>query len=95
MASRPRGFARRKARRNGETEPIQIEETGINFSIDWPGSYRIEGPAFVYADRESGRVVTILGYPVDKLTETTASYPVASPPVPLTQFVRRQGKASK
>ena len=78
--------------RNGETEPIRIEETDINFSIDWPGSYRIEGPAFVYADRESGRVVTILGYPVDELTETTASVRAADPPVPL---VRRHGKVRK
>ena len=30
----------------------------------------IDGPAFVYSDRESGRVVTILGYPTDKLADT-------------------------
>ena len=81
--------------RNGETEPIRIEETDTTFSIDWPGSYLIEGPAFVYADRESGRVVTILGYPADQLTETTASLQVAGPPVPITQLVRRHGKVSK
>ena len=27
------------------------------------GHYRINGPAFVYSDRDSGRVITILGYP--------------------------------
>ena len=29
--------------------------------------YRIDGPAFVYSDWDSGRVITILGYPTDKL----------------------------
>jgi len=81
--------------RNGETEPVHIEETDTTFGIDWPGSYRIEGPAFVYADRRSGRVVTILGYPTDQLTGTTASLRVAGPPAPRTQVVRRRGKASK
>jgi hypothetical protein len=63
--------------RNGETEPVHIEETDTTFGIDWPGSYRIDGPAFVYADRRSGRVVTILGYPTDQLTETIVSLRVA------------------
>jgi hypothetical protein len=81
--------------RDGETQPIHIEETDTTFSIDWPGCYRIAGPAFVYEDRESGRVVTILGYPTDQLAETTASLRAADPPVPLTQVVRRRGKVSK
>jgi hypothetical protein len=56
--------------RNGETEPIHIEETDAVFTIDWGGSYRLDGPTFVYSDRETGQVVTIIGYPTDKLTET-------------------------
>jgi hypothetical protein len=56
--------------REGESEPIQIEETDTAFTVGWKGRYRIEGPAFVYSDHESGRIVTILGYPTDKLTET-------------------------
>ena len=50
-------------------EPVQIEETDTAFTIGWKGRYRIDGPAFVYSDRESGRVVTILGYPTDKLVD--------------------------
>ena len=53
--------------RNGEAEPIHIEETDTAFAIDWKGHYRIDGAAFVYSDRDSGRTVTILGYPTDKL----------------------------
>ena len=53
--------------RNGGAEPIHIEETDTAFTIGWKGRYRIEGPAFVY---QSGRIITILGYPTDKLTET-------------------------
>jgi hypothetical protein len=53
--------------RNGEAEPIQIVETTATFAIEWKGSYRIDGPAFVYSDRDTSRVTSILGYPTDKL----------------------------
>ena len=55
--------------REGESEPIQIEETDTTFAIGWKGRYRIEGPAFIYSDEDTGRVATILGYPTDKLTQ--------------------------
>ena len=54
----------------GESEPIHIEETDTTFAIGWKGRYRIEGPAFVYSDHDTGRVATILGYPTDKLSQT-------------------------
>ena len=54
---------------NGEAEPIQIVETEATFAIEWKGSYRINGPAFVYSDRDTGRVITIVGYPTDKLAD--------------------------
>jgi hypothetical protein len=37
-----------------------IEENETSFTIDWKGSYRIEGAAFVYRDRETG-LATIHG----------------------------------
>ena len=55
--------------RDGESEPIHIEETDTTFAIGWKGHYRIDGPAFVYSDRDTGRVSTILGYPTDKLAQ--------------------------
>jgi hypothetical protein len=55
--------------RDGESEPIHIEETDTTFAIGWKGRYRIEGPAFVYSDQDAGRVTTILGYPTDKLRQ--------------------------
>ena len=54
--------------RNGETEAVHIEQTDTAFTIGWKGSYRLDGPAFVYSDQETGRVVTILGYPTKSLT---------------------------
>ncbi len=51
----------------GDPEPFHIEETDTSFAIDWKGHYRIEGPAFVYTDRDSGRTTTVLGYPTDLL----------------------------
>ncbi|SRR6266849_2217398 len=53
--------------RNGDPEPIELEETDTHFTIGWRGRYRIDGPAFVYADRNSGQVTTILGYPTGRI----------------------------
>src|SRR5271157_4911303 len=53
--------------RDGDPEPICFEETDTNFAIGWKGNYRIEGDAFIYIDRDSARIVTILGYPTRRL----------------------------
>ena len=55
--------------RDGDSEPIHIEETDTTFAIGWKGRYRIEGAAFVYSDNDSGRVTTILGYPTNQLAQ--------------------------
>ena len=49
--------------RDGDPEPVHIEENDTSFVIDRKGNYRIEGPAFIYSDRQTRRVSTILGYP--------------------------------
>jgi len=54
--------------RDAESEPIHLEETDATFAIGWKGHYRIDGPAFVYSDRDTSRVTTILGYPTHKLS---------------------------
>ena len=53
--------------RDGDPEPIHIEETDANFTIDWKGHYRIEGDAFVFVDRKTRGTRAILGYPTQKL----------------------------
>jgi hypothetical protein len=55
--------------RDGDPEPIHLEETDTSFAIEWKGHYRIDGQAFVYADRDTGRVTTILGYPTQKIAQ--------------------------
>jgi hypothetical protein len=60
------GLAARLAR-DGESEPVRIEETDTTFAIAWKGRYRIDGPAFVYSENDGGRMTTVLGYPTDKL----------------------------
>ena len=55
--------------RDGDPEPIHLEETDTSFAIGWKGQYRIEGPAFVYSDRDSRRVTTIPGYPTNKIAQ--------------------------
>ena len=60
-------FLAARLARDSEAEPIQMVETAATFATEWKGNYRINGPAFVYSDRDTGRVITILGYPTDKL----------------------------
>jgi hypothetical protein len=55
--------------RDGDPEPFHIEETDTSFAIDWKGSYRIEGQAFVYTDRDTGRTIMALGYPTKKIAQ--------------------------
>jgi hypothetical protein len=55
--------------RDGDPEPIHLEETDTSFAIGWKGNYRIDGPAFIYSDRETGRVTTIIGYPTKKIAQ--------------------------
>ena len=53
--------------RDGAPEPIDIEETDTNYAIGWKGNYRIEGRAFLYIERKSWRIITILGYPTAEI----------------------------
>ena len=53
--------------RDGDPQPIHIEETDANFTIEWKGHYRIEGNAFIYVDSKTGGTRAILGYPTQKL----------------------------
>jgi hypothetical protein len=48
-------------------EPIHIEETDANFTIEWEGHYRIKGAAFIFVDQKTRGTRTILGYPTQKL----------------------------
>lgn len=59
--------------RDGDPLPVYIEETDKNFTIGWTGTYCIDGQAFVYSERNSGRVRTILGYPTQHIVEQTGS----------------------
>ena len=55
--------------RDGDPASIHFEETDTTFAIGWKGNYRIDGDAFVYVDRDTARVVSILGYPVQRIRE--------------------------
>jgi len=54
-------------RQHGDPESIAFEETDAGFQIAWPSRYRLDGPAFVYTDRQSRRVSIIIGYPTQLL----------------------------
>jgi len=53
--------------RDGDIDEVYFEETDTNFAIGWKGNYQIDGDAFVYIDRDTARVTTILGYPTRRL----------------------------
>jgi hypothetical protein len=55
--------------RDGDPERIHLKETDTSFVIGWKGRYHIEGPAFIYSDRDTGRVTTIIGYPTKKIAQ--------------------------
>jgi hypothetical protein len=55
--------------RDGNPEPIEFEETETSFTICRKGSYPIDGGAFVYIDKGSGRVVAIVGYPTVQIAQ--------------------------
>src|ERR1700756_3141517 len=56
--------------RDGESKPVDIEGTATKFGSGWKGRHRIDGAAFVDADRDTGRITTILGYPTERLIQT-------------------------
>ena len=55
--------------RDGDPESIAFEETDASFQIAWPGIYILDGPSFIYTDRHSRRISTILGYPTHLLAK--------------------------
>jgi hypothetical protein len=58
--------------KDGVSTPVHVEETDTSFAVGWQGGYEIRGAAFIFADRESGRVTTILGYPTQQIVDQTA-----------------------
>ena len=46
-----------------------MKESDTTFAIGWKGNYHLDGDAFVYLDRDSGRVTAILGYPIRRIAE--------------------------
>src|SRR3981189_2907279 len=54
--------------RDGENEPIHIEETDTTIAIGCVGTQYVFSGYVYYPGQDTGRVATILGYPTDKLS---------------------------
>lgn len=54
--------------RDREPLSIYIEDTDTSFAIGWMGEYRIEGDTFVYHDKDSRNVRSIIGYPTKRIS---------------------------
>ncbi|MFN7173017.1 MAG: hypothetical protein ACK4P3_09580 [Fimbriimonadaceae bacterium] len=63
----PAGQLAARLARDGDPEEVYCEENNARFAIGWMGNYRIDGNAFIFTDRQTGRVSTILGYPTKRL----------------------------
>jgi hypothetical protein len=55
--------------RNGDPEELYFQETAASFAIGWKGKYQINGDAFIFIDRDTARITTILGYPTRRLAK--------------------------
>ena len=55
--------------RDGDPEPLHFEETDTTFAIGWKGNYRLDRNTFVYIDRDTGRMSSIVGYPTGEIAE--------------------------
>lgn len=55
--------------RDGDPEELYFQETDASFAIGWKGNYQINGDAFIFIDRDTARITTILGYPTLRLAK--------------------------
>jgi len=55
--------------RDGNPEHVHFEETDATLAVGWKGNYQINGDAFVFIDRDTARITTILGYPTRRLAQ--------------------------
>jgi hypothetical protein len=65
----PAGHLAARIARDGDPENIHFEETDTSFAIGWKGNYQIHRNAFVFIDRDTARVTTVLGYPTRRLAQ--------------------------
>jgi alpha-L-rhamnosidase len=61
--------------RDGDPQDLYFKESDTRFAIGWKGNYRIDGDAFICTDRDTGRVLTILGYPTQRLAQLSSEVP--------------------
>ncbi len=55
--------------RNGQKQPHNIRDTQTKFSIEWNATYSIDEDVFVICE-SSGRIRSVLGYPVTEIQAT-------------------------
>jgi hypothetical protein len=65
--------------RDGAKQDYRITDTPDQFQVEWNADYRIEGDAFVVAER-SGRIRSIAGYPMKAIVEAIQRAKVPAEP---------------
>jgi hypothetical protein len=68
----PEGQLATPIAQQGDPLPVHIEDTDTNFSVAWTGRYQIDGEMFLYSDRKTGRIRSILGYPTAQIAQQIA-----------------------
>ncbi len=60
------GFALCLAR-DGQPLPLALVETHGQTSVEWDRTFSIEGDAFITTELETGRISTVMGYPIQAI----------------------------
>jgi hypothetical protein len=54
--------------RNGDALPVTgVVESDERFSVEWTHRFTIDGAMFVTIEKKTGRVTSVVGYPVGEL----------------------------
>lgn len=53
--------------RDGVSEDLYFEDSETRFAIEWKGAYSVEGDVFVFTERDTGRVLSVFGYPTHRI----------------------------
>ncbi len=53
--------------RSGEAVPVRIMETDSSAAVEWEYTYALDEDRFIVANKNTGRVTTVVGYPTQAI----------------------------
>jgi hypothetical protein len=68
--------------RGGERLAYRILESARNFVIEWTHDYAIDGDAMVFAERSTGSLRSVIGYPTQRIEDAVLRLAAAAGEAP-------------